>query len=84
SSNHMPPLSFSGMLGGVQKSNPEWSWSYRSQSSCSNVGECSQALLGGCSAGGLTTILHCDSFRSLLPASAKVKCFSDAGYFIDA
>ncbi|RWV81911.1 hypothetical protein GW17_00056629, partial [Ensete ventricosum] len=23
SSNHMPPLSFSGMLGGVQKSNPE-------------------------------------------------------------
>ncbi|RRT40510.1 hypothetical protein B296_00032638, partial [Ensete ventricosum] len=22
SSNHMPPLSFSGMLGGVQKSNP--------------------------------------------------------------
>ena len=58
--------------------------SYHSQSFCSNIGECSQALLGGCSAGGLTTILHCDNFRSLLPASATVKCFSDAGYFIDA
>ncbi|XP_074558580.1 pectin acetylesterase 7-like [Curcuma longa] len=42
------------------------------------------ALLSGCSAGGLASILHCDNFRSLLPASAKVKCFSDAGYFIDA
>ncbi|KAJ8499782.1 hypothetical protein OPV22_010334 [Ensete ventricosum] len=41
------------------------------------------ALLSGCSAGGLASILHCDKFRSLLPASAKVKCFSDAGYFID-
>ncbi|KAG6477895.1 pectin acetylesterase 7-like [Zingiber officinale] len=42
------------------------------------------ALLSGCSAGGLASILHCDNFRNLLPASAKVKCFSDAGYFIDA
>ncbi|KAL8141716.1 hypothetical protein V2J09_014748 [Rumex salicifolius] len=40
------------------------------------------ALLSGCSAGGLTTILHCDSFSEMLP-SAKVKCFSDAGYFIN-
>ncbi|XP_074581178.1 LOW QUALITY PROTEIN: pectin acetylesterase 7-like [Curcuma longa] len=42
------------------------------------------ALLSGCSAGGLASILHCDNFRNLLPASAKVKCFSDAGYFINA
>ncbi|XP_077244720.1 pectin acetylesterase 8-like isoform X2 [Tasmannia lanceolata] len=42
------------------------------------------ALLSGCSAGGLTSILHCDSFRALLPMGAKVKCLSDAGYFINA
>ena len=42
------------------------------------------AILAGCSAGGLTAILHCDNFRSLLPATTKVKCLSDAGYFINA
>ncbi|XP_061352231.1 pectin acetylesterase 8-like [Gastrolobium bilobum] len=42
------------------------------------------AILSGCSAGGLTTILHCDRFKALLPARAKVKCLSDAGYFINA
>uniref|UniRef100_A0A5B6ZGR6 Pectin acetylesterase n=1 Tax=Davidia involucrata TaxID=16924 RepID=A0A5B6ZGR6_DAVIN len=42
------------------------------------------AILSGCSAGGLTTILHCDGFRALLPMSTKVKCISDAGYFINA
>ncbi|XP_058103780.1 pectin acetylesterase 8-like [Magnolia sinica] len=42
------------------------------------------ALLSGCSAGGLTAILHCDSFRALLPMGTKVKCLSDAGYFINA
>ncbi|CAK9177180.1 unnamed protein product, partial [Ilex paraguariensis] len=42
------------------------------------------AILSGCSAGGLTSILHCDSFRALVPMGTKVKCFSDAGYFINA
>ncbi|KAM1225534.1 hypothetical protein ACFX13_044986 [Malus domestica] len=42
------------------------------------------ALLSGCSAGGLASILHCDNFRSLLPVDAKVKCVPDAGYFINA
>ncbi|KAM1331740.1 hypothetical protein ACFX2H_043863 [Malus domestica] len=42
------------------------------------------ALLSGCSAGGLTSILHCDNFRSLLPVGTKVKCLADAGYFINA
>ncbi|RZR77673.1 hypothetical protein BHM03_00002796 [Ensete ventricosum] len=37
----------------------------------------------GCS-GGLASILHCDKFHDLLPAGATVKCFSDAGYFINA
>ncbi|XP_020978468.1 pectin acetylesterase 8 isoform X2 [Arachis ipaensis] len=41
------------------------------------------AIISGCSAGGLTSILHCDRFRALLPAGAKVKCLSDAGYFIN-
>ncbi|KDP28067.1 hypothetical protein JCGZ_19475 [Jatropha curcas] len=40
------------------------------------------AILSGCSAGGLAAILHCDKFKSFLPATATVKCVSDAGYFI--
>ncbi|XP_077240746.1 pectin acetylesterase 12-like [Tasmannia lanceolata] len=43
-----------------------------------------QALLSGCSAGGLASILHCDEFRELFPMSTKVKCLSDAGLFLDA
>ncbi|KAL2345548.1 hypothetical protein Fmac_006833 [Flemingia macrophylla] len=43
-----------------------------------------EALLSGCSAGGLASIIHCDEFRSLLPTSTKVKCLSDAGFFVDA
>jgi hypothetical protein len=43
-----------------------------------------QAIISGCSAGGLTSILHCDRFRALLPSGARVKCLSDAGYFINA
>ncbi|KAH1079067.1 Pectin acetylesterase 3 [Glycine max] len=43
-----------------------------------------QALLSGCSAGGLASIIHCDEFRSLFPTSTKVKCLSDAGFFLDA
>jgi hypothetical protein len=41
------------------------------------------AFLSGSSAGGLASILHCDSFRALIPSGAKVKCLSDAGYFIN-
>lgn len=43
-----------------------------------------QALLTGCSAGGLTTFIHCDAFRDLLPSSAQVKCMTDAGFFLDS
>ncbi|KAJ6323388.1 hypothetical protein OIU76_010823 [Salix suchowensis] len=42
-----------------------------------------QALLSGCSAGGLASILHCDEFRHLFPRTARVKCLSDAGLFLD-
>ncbi|WVZ23005.1 hypothetical protein V8G54_001549 [Vigna mungo] len=41
------------------------------------------AILSGCSAGGLTTILHCDNFKALLPSGANVKCVPDAGFFIN-
>ncbi|KAL7159700.1 hypothetical protein ABFS83_01G045400 [Erythranthe nasuta] len=40
------------------------------------------AILSGTSAGGLTTILHCDKFRGLLPNARRVKCISDSGFFI--
>ncbi|WVZ05340.1 hypothetical protein V8G54_018686 [Vigna mungo] len=43
-----------------------------------------QALLSGCSAGGLATIIHCDEFRGLFPMTTRVKCLSDAGLFLDA
>ncbi|KAL0889226.1 hypothetical protein Bca101_013209 [Brassica carinata] len=41
------------------------------------------AILSGCSAGALAAILHCDRFKSILPETAKVKCVSDAGFFIN-
>ncbi|XVE89487.1 hypothetical protein DITRI_Ditri20bG0000800 [Diplodiscus trichospermus] len=43
-----------------------------------------QALLSGCSAGGLASILHCDEFRNMYSRNTKVKCLSDAGLFLDA
>ncbi|XP_078149217.1 pectinacetylesterase family protein [Carex rostrata] len=42
-----------------------------------------QALLSGCSAGGLASILHCDRFRSIFPLQTTVKCLADAGLFLD-
>ncbi|XP_022889341.1 pectin acetylesterase 8-like [Olea europaea var. sylvestris] len=44
----------------------------------------SNAILTGCSAGGLATILNCDRFRALVPSANRVKCISDSGYFIHA
>ncbi|XP_076958017.1 pectin acetylesterase 5-like isoform X2 [Bidens hawaiensis] len=42
-----------------------------------------EALLSGCSAGGLATLIHCDDFREILPKNARVKCLSDAGFFLN-
>ncbi|XP_024173529.1 pectin acetylesterase 8 isoform X3 [Rosa chinensis] len=47
------------------------------------MGKAENAVLSGCSAGGLASILHCDNFRALLPSGTIVKCVSDAGYFIN-
>ncbi|KAI0511595.1 hypothetical protein KFK09_012225 [Dendrobium nobile] len=46
--------------------------------------DANQALLTGCSAGGLAAIHHCDGFHALFPASTKIKCLADAGMFLDA
>uniref|UniRef100_A0A1J3ELP7 Pectin acetylesterase n=1 Tax=Noccaea caerulescens TaxID=107243 RepID=A0A1J3ELP7_NOCCA len=43
-----------------------------------------KVLLNGCSSGGLSSILRCDDFKSLFPTTTKVKCMSDAGFFLDA
>ncbi|XP_034602427.1 pectin acetylesterase 7 [Setaria viridis] len=120
SSKFMRPLSFSGILGGSQKSNPDfYNWNrvkirYCDGSSFTGdveavetaknlyyrgfrvwraiiddlltvrgMNKAQNALLSGCSAGGLAAILHCDRFHDLFPATTKVKCFSDAGYFVD-
>ncbi|KAM0831737.1 hypothetical protein ACQ4PT_065336 [Festuca glaucescens] len=42
-----------------------------------------QALLTGCSAGGLAAILHCDDFSARFPQEVSVKCLIDAGLFLD-
>lgn len=47
------------------------------------MSDADQALLAGCSAGGLAAIQHCDQFRALFPGSIKVKCLADAGLFLD-
>ncbi|PKA59139.1 hypothetical protein AXF42_Ash001232 [Apostasia shenzhenica] len=120
SSKYSEQISFSGILGSSQQSNPDfYNWNkvkvrycdgssftgdieavdtekqifYRGARVWSAIidellakgmNKAQNALLSGCSAGGLASILHCDKFHDLLPATAKVKCFSDAGFFIDA
>uniref|UniRef100_A0A1J3JVP0 Pectin acetylesterase n=1 Tax=Noccaea caerulescens TaxID=107243 RepID=A0A1J3JVP0_NOCCA len=42
-----------------------------------------QAILTGCSAGGLAALIHCDYFRDHLPKDAAVKCVSDGGFFLN-
>ncbi|KAI3694305.1 hypothetical protein L1987_77269 [Smallanthus sonchifolius] len=46
------------------------------------LNKASNALLTGCSSGGLAAILYCDKFRAKLPATSRVKCVPDAGYFV--
>ncbi|KFK38328.1 hypothetical protein AALP_AA3G100000 [Arabis alpina] len=47
------------------------------------MSDAKQAILTGCSAGGLATLIHCDYFRDHLPKKATVKCVSDGGYFLN-
>ena len=43
----------------------------------------SEAVISGCSAGGLSAILHADEWRAALPAAAKVVAVPDSGWFQD-
>lgn len=42
-----------------------------------------EAFLTGCSAGGLSTYIHCDDFRALVPKVSTIKCLADGGFFLD-
>ncbi|CAH8298151.1 unnamed protein product [Eruca vesicaria subsp. sativa] len=43
-----------------------------------------QALFSGCFVGGLAAILRCDDSGNMFPPSTRVKCWTDAGFFLDA
>eukprot|EP00039_Didymoeca_costata_P030503 m.29923 g.29923 ORF g.29923 m.29923 type:complete len:389 (+) comp8151_c0_seq1:117-1283(+) len=48
------------------------------------MGEATDAIIAGCSAGGLATYIHCDHFAERFAGkSTKVRCIADAGYFPD-
>ncbi|KAH7433077.1 hypothetical protein KP509_07G054100 [Ceratopteris richardii] len=47
------------------------------------MSDASRALLSGESAGGLASLIHCDSFRELFFEDVEVKCLSDGGIFLD-
>lgn len=44
------------------------------------MGEGKEAILAGCSAGGLGVYLHCDAFADLIHPQ-RASCLADAGYF---
>ncbi|KAF5732364.1 hypothetical protein HS088_TW18G01058 [Tripterygium wilfordii] len=81
---------FSGILSNNASRNPDfYNWNRVKLRYCdgASFGGNSKydngALLSGCSAGGLSSFLHCDNFASILPANTSVKCLSDAGFFMD-
>uniref|UniRef100_A0A0E0CBH1 Pectin acetylesterase n=1 Tax=Oryza meridionalis TaxID=40149 RepID=A0A0E0CBH1_9ORYZ len=42
-----------------------------------------QAILSGCSAGGLAALLHCNDFYARFSKEVSAKCLPDAGFFLD-
>ncbi|KAK1408612.1 hypothetical protein QVD17_40538 [Tagetes erecta] len=77
--------------GDVQKVDPATNLHYRGarifnvildELLAKGLNNASNALLTGCSSGGLAAILYCDKFRAKLPATSRVKCVPDAGYFV--
>lgn len=82
----------SSFTGDVEAVNPATNLHYRGgrvfaavleDLSAKGMKNAQNAILSGCSAGGLASILNCDRFRSLMPATTKVKCLADAGFFIN-
>lgn len=48
------------------------------------INNATDVVVAGCSAGGLAVLLNIDRVKRLLPASARIRAMSDAGFFIDA
>ncbi|CAB9517600.1 Pectin acetylesterase [Seminavis robusta] len=51
-----------------------------------NLGMATDVVVGGCSAGGLSTLLHCDRWADAIQQyspEAKVVCAPESGFFID-
>ncbi|KAL6533696.1 hypothetical protein OROHE_013529 [Orobanche hederae] len=80
-------------LGDVEEVNPETNLTYRGSRVFNAIMEevlakgmnnADNVILAGSSAGALATILHCDSFRALVPNANRVKCISDSGFFLHA
>ncbi|KAL6533698.1 hypothetical protein OROHE_013531 [Orobanche hederae] len=83
----------SSFLGDVEEVDPQTNMTYRGSRVFNAIMEellakgmsnADNAILAGSSAGALTTILHCDNFRALLPNANRVKCISDSGFFLHA
>ncbi|KAM6574616.1 hypothetical protein CsatA_022943 [Cannabis sativa] len=77
---------FSGILSSDPSQNPDFfNWNKVKLRYCDGASFAGhpetelKALLSGCSAGGLATLIHCDDFRKLLPKDVVVKCLADAG-----
>jgi len=47
------------------------------------LGQATEVVVGGCSAGGIATFLHLDWWRSMLPSNAKVVGLPDSGFLPD-
>ncbi|KAI8027327.1 Pectin acetylesterase 12 [Camellia lanceoleosa] len=82
-------IPFTGILSNKAEENPDFfNWNRIKLRYCDGASFAGdredKALLSGCSAGGLASILHCDEFRNFFPRSTRVKCLSDAGLFLDA
>ncbi|KAL6533697.1 hypothetical protein OROHE_013530 [Orobanche hederae] len=83
----------SSFLGDVDEVDPQTNLTYRGsrvfnalmeELLAKGMNNADNAILAGSSAGALTTILHCDNFRALLPNANRVKCISDSGFFLHA
>ncbi|KAM0856921.1 hypothetical protein ACQ4PT_048823 [Festuca glaucescens] len=69
-------VEFVGILSDDELQNPGTFILFDISSGC-------RAFLTGCSAGGLSTYIHCDDFRALVPKASTVKCLADGGFFLD-
>eukprot|EP00930_Biecheleria_cincta_P039840 TRINITY_DN27343_c0_g1_i1.p1 TRINITY_DN27343_c0_g1~~TRINITY_DN27343_c0_g1_i1.p1 ORF type:complete len:488 (+),score=65.87 TRINITY_DN27343_c0_g1_i1:90-1553(+) len=48
-----------------------------------NLGDASEVVIGGASAGGLSVYLHVDQWRAIIPSHIFVVGYADDGFFLD-